>query len=62
VSGSRDKRKERCQEDGEAETAYCVKQRRDDLPACARFGFGEFSRRAGDFAMAMALACAACQP
>jgi len=29
VSGSRDKRKERCQEDGEAETAYCVKQRRD---------------------------------
>jgi hypothetical protein len=32
------------------------------LPACARFGFAEFSRRAGDFAMAMALACAACQP
>ena len=26
------------------------------LPACARFGFAEFSRRAGDFAMAMVLA------
>jgi carbon-monoxide dehydrogenase medium subunit len=26
------------------------------LPACSRFGFAEFSRRAGDFAMAMVLA------
>jgi aerobic carbon-monoxide dehydrogenase medium subunit len=32
------------------------------LPACARFGFAEFSRRTGDFAMAMAVSLCQTRP